>query len=120
MDSVVNFLRDIGVGNVGRFVARIPPILSYDVETELRGKINFLVEHYEGTNVDVMYELVRFPAFFSHPLERVKVRFLYLREKGIESSLHQILTGGDKDFERKFGTDFREWSEDFLAKAEKQ
>jgi hypothetical protein len=39
MVSVVNYLRKLGVQNIGRFVSRLPPVLGYDVETTLVPKM---------------------------------------------------------------------------------
>ena len=96
---VVSFLRDIGVRNIGRFVTRIPPVLGYSVETDLRPKWNFLREVCQFD----YFEVVRFPAYFSYPLDRViKMRYEYLRDcKGIPIQLARVddvLRFGDRDF----------------------
>jgi hypothetical protein len=99
MIPVVSFLRDIGVRNIGRFITRIPPILGYSVETDLRPKWNFLREVCQFD----YFEVVRFPAYFSYPLDRViKMRYEYLRDcKGIPIQLARVddvLRFGDRDF----------------------
>lgn len=39
MAGVVHYLKKLGVQNVGRFVSRLPPVLGYDVETNLVPKV---------------------------------------------------------------------------------
>ena len=63
MMPVVSFLRGMGVRNVGRFVTRIPPVLGYSVEDDLRPKWDFLREVCQFD----YFEVVRFPAYFSYP-----------------------------------------------------
>lgn len=41
MDGVVRYLKQLGVQNVGRFVSRLPPVLGYDVDTNLVPKVKF-------------------------------------------------------------------------------
>lgn len=99
MEPVVEFLRSIGVSNVGRFIARLPPVLCYSVERELQPKFDFLTT----VCTEPRFEVSKFPAFFSYPLERViKTRYEYLRDvKRIPTpllSLDHVLCSGDKDF----------------------
>jgi len=99
MTPVVEFLREIGVANVGRFVTRLPPILGYSVDDELIPKWEYLKE----VCLYNIFELSRFPAYFSYPLDRViKTRYEYLRiVKRIPTQLlpvDGILRYGDKDF----------------------
>eukprot|EP00592_Proboscia_alata_P028985 CAMPEP_0194443034 /NCGR_PEP_ID=MMETSP0176-20130528/126476_1 /TAXON_ID=216777 /ORGANISM="Proboscia alata, Strain PI-D3" /LENGTH=745 /DNA_ID=CAMNT_0039269227 /DNA_START=385 /DNA_END=2620 /DNA_ORIENTATION=- len=98
MKPVVEYLRSIGVVNVGRFITRIPPILGYSVEDELRPKWRFLSYVCECD----FFEVVRFPAYFSYPLERVIApRYHYLKIKGLPLQLvsaDDVLRYGDKDF----------------------
>ena len=99
MIPVVSFLRDIGVRNIGRFVTRIPPVLKYSVDDDLRPKWDFLREVCQFD----YFEVVRFPAYFSYPLERViKLRYEYLRDiKGIPillARVDDVLRFGDRDF----------------------
>ena len=107
MQPVVDFLRDtIGIADVGRFVSRLPPVLGYSVGNDLEPKWAFLDAAYP----DARFEVTRFPAYFSYPLERViATRFEYLsRIKGIPSpliSLDQVLRYGDKDFSVKVAKD---------------
>lgn len=39
MLGVVEYLQQLGVQNVGRFVSRLPPVLGYDVSTNLAPKV---------------------------------------------------------------------------------
>lgn len=106
MVPVVEFLRNIGVSNVGRFITRLPPVLSYSVEKELKPKWEYLktVSQYYG------FEVMRFPAYFSYPLERViKTRYEYLLSvKGLPVTLipvDDIVRFGDADFATKIAGD---------------
>merc|ERR1719232_488980 len=65
MKPAVEFLRDIGVKNIARFITRLPPVLGYGRE-ELETKYAYL----RGV-CDARFQVVRFPAVFSYPLERV-------------------------------------------------
>lgn len=99
MIPVIDFLQSIGINNHGRFISRLPPILGYSVEQELRPKWEVIRNIYTYTT----FELSKFPAFFSYPLERViKGRFEYLRDvKQLPISLiapDLVLRYGDKDF----------------------
>lgn len=106
MEPVVAFLRSIGISNVGRFISRLPPVLGYSVDKELRPKFEYLA----SVLTDARFEVSKFPAFFSYPLERViKTRFEYLRDiKRIPTpllSLDHVLCSGDKDFATKVARD---------------
>ena len=99
MLPVIGFLQDIGISNIGRFISRLPPILGYSVEKELKPKWDVIQNIYTYTS----FELSKFPAFFSYPLERViKSRFEYLRDvKKLPISLiapDLVLRYGDRDF----------------------
>ncbi|CBJ32380.1 conserved unknown protein [Ectocarpus siliculosus] len=101
MAGVVRYLKRLGVQNVGRFVSRLPPVLGYDVETNLAPKMDYLVEKM-GLSV---YDVLTFPAYFSYPLDTViepRTEFLAIRGRpitlvGLNIALHQ----GDADFARK-------------------
>jgi hypothetical protein len=107
MIPVVNFLRnEIGINNLGRFITRLPPVLGYSVEKELIPKWNFLNSMF----IDARFEVSKFPAYFSYPLERViKSRFEYLKDvKKIPiplMALDQVLRYGDRDFAIKIAHD---------------
>lgn len=101
MDPVVEFLRSIGINNMGRFVSRLPSILGYSVNRDLLPKWNYLA----GVCADPRFEVTKFPAFFSYPSERIRSRYEYLRRvKGVPTqflALDQIMSFGDKDFATK-------------------
>ena len=107
MQCVIDYLeQSVGISNIGRFVTRLPPILGYSIKEELEPKWNFL----QTVCTDARFELSRFPAYFSYPLERViRPRFEYLRdEKSIPVqllSIEQVLCLGDQDFARKVAGD---------------
>eukprot|EP00594_Rhizosolenia_setigera_P014039 CAMPEP_0178962484 /NCGR_PEP_ID=MMETSP0789-20121207/14392_1 /TAXON_ID=3005 /ORGANISM="Rhizosolenia setigera, Strain CCMP 1694" /LENGTH=847 /DNA_ID=CAMNT_0020646643 /DNA_START=1280 /DNA_END=3823 /DNA_ORIENTATION=+ len=98
MVPVVKFLEEIGVSNIGRFVTRLPALLGYSVENELKPKWTFLTS-YLGLD---SFEIVKFPGYFAYPMERIQTRFRYLRqEKGIPTrlfSVDHVLRFGDADF----------------------
>lgn len=52
MSGVVLYLKKLGVQNVGRFVSRLPPVLGYDVNTNLAPKVRkvptFFLMDFEG------------------------------------------------------------------------
>lgn len=106
MKPVVNFLRSIGIVNIGRFISRLPPVLGYSVSRELQPKWQFL----KKTIPNARFEVSKFPACFSYPLERVtKTRYKYLKEvKRLPTqlvSLDQVLRFGDRDFAVKVAGD---------------
>lgn len=109
MQSVTTFLSDIGVVNVGRFIARIPPVLSYDVKGELKPRWEILRGEGMGS-----FEITRFPAFFSYPVNRIKCRYGFLRQKGISAkglTIDDVLRGGDKDFLMMIGEGYEDYKE---------
>lgn len=123
MEPVVNFLRDIGIVNIGRFITRLPPVLNYNVETELIPKFEYL----KTIKTDPRYEISKFPAYFSYPLQRVQARFEYLYYKRLASSnvsVEQVLCNGDADFAVNVAGDldgtrfaqFIQWRQDRLSK----
>ena len=110
MIKVTTFLSNIGVINVGRFVTRVPSILSYDVDKELVPRWEILKAEGMGA-----FDLTRFPAFFSYPIPRIKMRYGFLKHKGVSAkglTIDDVLRGGDKDFAKMVGLyleDYREY-----------
>jgi len=101
MIPVVEFLRDsCGVINIGRFVSRFPPVLGYSVKDELLPKWQFLCKVCDFG----YFEVVRFPAYFSYPLDKVIIpRYEYLKAKSIPFevvTIDEVLRYGDADFAR--------------------
>jgi hypothetical protein len=106
MVPVVDFIRGIGVRNIGRFVTRLPPVLGYSVEKDLQPKWDFLAEVCQFD----YFEVARFPAYFSYPLDRViKLRYEYLRDcKNIPIQLARVddvLRFGDREFATEIALD---------------
>ena len=117
MMPVVEYLRSIGISNVGRFITRLPPVLGYSIEEDLVPKWHFLTTVCMYSS----FELSKFPAYFSYPLDRViKTRYAYLSYKGFTTDVMPvdlILRYGDKDFATKVALDddggmrFREFAD---------
>lgn len=82
------------------FYRRFPPVLGYSVEEDLLPKWQFLSKVCDFG----YFEVVRFPAYFSYPLDKVTVpRYDYLRAKSIPFELvtiDEVLRYGDADFAR--------------------
>jgi len=111
---VVNFLRDTGVLNIGRFVQRYPPVLAMDVATNLRPKMEWLLgtegAPFRGRDNGPLglklqlYELLRFPALLSYPIDAVVApRVAFLLSRGASDALLRgqiklVVTPGDEDF----------------------
>jgi len=93
----VEFLREIGISNIGRIFALIPPILWMDVETVLRPKLDFMLK--VGLTA---FDIARFPQVFAYPLDRIlRPRLLFLRflEIPITSKpLEWIIAPTDENF----------------------
>ena len=87
-------------------IRRLPPVLGYSVEEDLKPKWEFLKEVCQFD----YFEVVRFPAYFSYPLERViKMRYYYIRDcKRIPIQLvrvDDVLRFGDQDFATEIALD---------------
>lgn len=109
MIPVVRFLQEIGIVNVGRFITRLPPVLGYSVEDDLKPKWEYLSK----VCLYPSFELSTFPAYFSYPLDRViKTRYEYLKfVKKVPTdllALDLVLRHGDKDFARLVANDLDE------------
>lgn len=86
--------------------SRLPPVLGYSVEDELKPKWEYLC----NVCAQGSFELSAFPAYFSYPLDkRIKTRFEYLRTvKGIPTqllALDKVLRYGDRDFATRVARD---------------
>jgi len=107
MEAVVDYLRSIDVLDVGAFVTKLPPVLGYSVEEELKPKWEFL----KTVCLQPEFELKEFPAYFSYPFRRViNARFSYLAYKGISirfvsMRIDTVLRFGDIDFAKKIALD---------------
>lgn len=96
----------LNIGSLQHFHSRLPPVLGYSVENDLQPKWDFLKEVCQFD----YYEVARFPAYFSYPLERViKMRYNYLSEcKDIPIQLvrvDDVLRFGDRDFATEIALD---------------
>ena len=80
-----------------QYIRRLPPILGYSVERELKPKWEYLTK----TGFDYL-DVVDFPAYFSYPFERVirsRFEFLLVKKTPPKSlGLDRILRFGDEDF----------------------
>lgn len=98
---VVNFFRKHGVVNVARIVIRLPPVLGYDVETNLAPKMDFLLDE---LGLDI-FQVLKFPGFFSHPLEaciKPRTRFVIYQGKSVSKvGLSQIVSLSDTEFSER-------------------
>lgn len=98
---VVNFFRKYGVVNVARIVIRLPPVLGYDVETNLAPKMDFLLNEL-GLGI---FQVLKFPGLFSHPLEgciKPRTRFVIFQGKSISKvGLSQIVSLSDTEFSER-------------------
>jgi len=107
MEAVVSYLESIGVQDIGSFVTKLPPVLGYAVQEELKPKWEFL----KTVCLQPEFELKEFPAYFSYPFDRViKTRFNYLAYKGISirfvsMRIDTVLRFGDVDFATKVALD---------------
>jgi len=105
MKPVVEYLRFIGVENIGAFITKLPPILSYSVEKDILPKWNYL----QRVSLQPICELEEFPAYFSYRLDRrIKTRYDYLSYKGINRHwvpVPKVLRFGDADFAKVVARD---------------
>lgn len=98
MRVVVDYFRGRGVVNVGRIVTLLPPILGYDLETNIIPKMEY-VEKELGLS---SYDILGFPGYFSYSLEKCiepRTKFLQARRQSVtESGLNLALSLTDEDF----------------------
>jgi hypothetical protein len=92
---------------LGSFITRLPPVLGYNVTTEIKPKWEYL----KKITLRPEWELNAFPAYFSYPFNRViQTRFNYLSYKGMfwfttSSRIDTVLRYGDIDFATKIALD---------------
>lgn len=98
MREKVNYFRCRGVINVGRIVKRLPPILGYDLDSNIVPKMEY-VEQELGLS---SYDILRFPGYFSYSLEKcIEPRTKFLQAKGrsvTQSGLNMALALSDEEF----------------------
>ena len=103
IQPVVAFLRDeVGLQDLKSFIKRLPPVLGYPVDWELRKKWALFQE----LGMDAK-DLAEFPGFFSYSLhDRIIPRLHFMRQCGKEVDdivlVKVALTGGDAVFAKEF------------------
>lgn len=104
--------------------SRLPAVLGYSVENDLKPKWGYLTQ---VCGFDY-FEVVRFPAYFSYPLDRITSRYEYLGSKRIPLrlvSVDTVLRYGDNDFatlvagDKDKGKCFKEFVKERLSKTRK-
>lgn len=98
MKPVVRYFRQTGVRNIARIVQRLPPVLGYDVETNVAPKMRFVLDELRlGT-----FHVLLFPGLFSYSLEkRIRPRTWFLMMLGLSISkigLNRAVSLTDEDF----------------------
>ena len=83
---------------MGRMVTRLPPLLSYDLDAEIIPKMLYL----EGILGLTVYDVMKFPAYFSYSLvRRIEPRTRFVQATGgsvTRMGLNMVLTLTDKEF----------------------
>ncbi|BAM83401.1 hypothetical protein, conserved [Cyanidioschyzon merolae strain 10D] len=121
---VVALLRDWGIADVATMVRGLPPLLVYDIHTDIQPKLKFLRS---VMNMDTK-KVLEFPAVFSYSLrDRIAPRLLYLRRLGIDVSrmrLSVVIAPSDVDFCRRVARtsmqNFSAFKEEFNQLIEKR
>lgn len=97
----MGFLQEIGFSyeEAANVCTRLPAIFGYGVESNLKPKVEYLVEEMERE----VEELKRFPQYFGFSLEkRIVPRHLHLKERGVRIPLNRMLMWGDDKFYAKW------------------
>mmetsp|Transcript_2644 Transcript_2644/g.11581 ORF Transcript_2644/g.11581 Transcript_2644/m.11581 type:complete len:177 (-) Transcript_2644:2184-2714(-) len=86
MAEVVRFLESKGVDEIAEFVFRLPSVLAYDVDSNIKPKLSLLKRvGYE------MRQIVEFPGCLSFSLEDVIIpRLAFLRYLGVDVSSKRL------------------------------
>ena len=79
MQEHVDFLREIGVANIGKVVEKLPAVLEYDIES-MRAHVAFLREI--GV-VDIGRVVERVPSVLGSSIESMRAHVDFLREEGM-------------------------------------
>lgn len=112
---VVRFLRDeVGLKDLKAFVKRLPPVMGYPVDWELRKKWGLFQELGLGS-----LDLAEFPGWFSYSLhDRLIPRLEFCREQGVSTEdvvlLRVGMAGGDAAFAKEFVGVEPETYDDFM------
>lgn len=111
MKVVVEFFRARGISNVARLVSRLPPILGYDLETDIIPKTEY-VEQALGLS---LFDVLRFPAYFSYDLRnKIEPRTTFLQFIGVriaEIGLNSALSWSDQVFCMRVGASLDSYDE---------
>lgn len=98
MRQIVEYFKSKGVQNVGRLIYRLPPLLGYDLETEIVPKMEYL-EHDLKLGI---FEVLQFPAYFSYSLDRriiPRTKFTLATRNSVRAlGLNNVLTLSDDLF----------------------
>lgn len=80
-------------------ITRFPSLLSYNSETVLKPKLEFLSKSM-GRRV---YEVVEYPRYFSYSLEKkIKPRAQVIQRRKVNCSLKEMLALNDEQFAAKY------------------
>lgn len=95
---VVDFFNSQGIRNIARIVSRLPPILGYDLETNIIPKMRY-IENELGLS---SFDILQFPGYFSYSLTRcIEPRTKFLLALGTsvpQAGLNLILSLTDEGF----------------------
>lgn len=97
----VKYLQDLRFHNeaICCMICRFPSLLSYNSETVLKPKLDFLANSM-GRKV---YEVVEYPRYFSYSLEKkIKPRARVIERRKTNCSLKEMLALNDDQFAAKF------------------
>ncbi|KAI8556541.1 hypothetical protein RHMOL_Rhmol05G0261400 [Rhododendron molle] len=97
----LNFLKglEFDYDEVRTLVLRLPSLLTYSVEGNLRPKVQYFLEEMNGD----LGELKGFPQYFAYSLEgRIKPRHRMLAQYGFSLSLPEMLKYSDAEFNVRF------------------
>ena len=125
LQPAVAFLRDeVGIQDVKSFVKRLPPVLGYPVDRELRKKWTCFQDLGLGAE-----DLADFPGFFSYSLhDRIIPRLEYMRLHGkvIDNIvlLRVGMAGGDVAFAKEFmlvePEEYDDYLQDYKARTKQE
>ena len=88
MRRVVEFFKDRGVKYVGHIVSHLPPILSYDLKLDIEPKLEYL----EKILNLAIFDVLRFPAYFSYSLEDIIIpRTTFLKSLGVPVTASRLV-----------------------------
>lgn len=101
LKETLRFLKGVGLdhGEAAEICRRMPAVFGYNVEDNLKLKVEFLVEEMERS----LEELKEFPQYFGFSLgKRIAPRHWHLNERNIRVRLNRMLLWSDKRFYGKY------------------